>query len=185
MKPAGLRPIQGLLSVYQNLHQQKIPFPATEAYLHKEAIQALCEANVQILDAGGRLFLSSVWRRPEDQFKSWLDWKLGRKVTYSPPPGESMHECGRAIDIDTRPSQLKIEHSAVRDILIRNLWFPVAPLGMPGDNHYEHRDPILQREKSLRGHASMVKMAFSEIRYVSIPYAGVDAEDTDPRLPWL
>jgi hypothetical protein len=50
--------------------------------------------------AGGQLYLSDLFRSYEMQLRSHLDWKTGRKKAFSPPPGASMHEAGRALDYD-------------------------------------------------------------------------------------
>jgi hypothetical protein len=34
------------------------------------------------------------------QLQSHLDWKTGKKSAFSPPPGGSLHEAGRALDLD-------------------------------------------------------------------------------------
>jgi hypothetical protein len=59
---------------------------------------------------GGKLYLSDLFRSYDMQFQAHLDWKTGKKSAYSPPPGASMHEAGRAFDLDL--SALKIGLSA-------------------------------------------------------------------------
>ena len=49
---------------------------------------------------GGLLRLSDLFRARDLQQRAHTDWLAGRKRAYSPPPGGSMHEAGRAIDID-------------------------------------------------------------------------------------
>lgn len=49
---------------------------------------------------GGRLYLSDLFRSYDMQLGSHLDWKSGKKKAYSPPPGGSLHEAGRAFDLD-------------------------------------------------------------------------------------
>lgn len=49
---------------------------------------------------GFQLRISDLFRSYEMQKQAHLDYLTGRKKAYSPPPGGSMHECGRAVDID-------------------------------------------------------------------------------------
>src|SRR5262249_20626296 len=49
---------------------------------------------------GHELLLSDMFRSYDMQRQAYLDFKEGRKKAYSPPPGGSMHESGRAMDID-------------------------------------------------------------------------------------
>jgi len=46
------------------------------------------------------LFFSDGYRTYEMQLQAHLDWKCHRKSAYSPPPGSSFHEAGRAVDFD-------------------------------------------------------------------------------------
>src|SRR5262249_25371764 len=50
--------------------------------------------------AGHDLRLSDLFRSYDMQRSANLDYVEGRKKAYSPPPGGSMHEAGRAMDID-------------------------------------------------------------------------------------
>jgi hypothetical protein len=49
---------------------------------------------------GGKLYLSDLFRSHDMQLQAHLDWKSGKKSAFSPPPGSSMHEAGRALDLD-------------------------------------------------------------------------------------
>ena len=49
---------------------------------------------------GHQLRLSDLFRSYDMQRQAYLDYVEGRKKAYSPPPGGSMHEAGRAMDID-------------------------------------------------------------------------------------
>lgn len=63
----------------------------------EKAVQAVVE---DIRGLGHELLLSDMFRSYEMQRQANLDFKEGRKKAYSPPPGGSMHEAGRAMDID-------------------------------------------------------------------------------------
>jgi hypothetical protein len=185
IKPVGLKSVQGLMSVYQNVQKQKIPIGPEKAYLAKGAMEDLYKANISIVDEGGRLYISSMWRDPEEQFKAWLDFKSGRKNSYSPPPCFSMHECGRAIDIDTRSDSTKITHDKLRAILSKYNWYPVVPVGQPGDWHYEHRTAPMKNVLATKGYKAMVSLAFDSIKYRSIEYDGVDYEGENIPQSWM
>jgi len=47
-----------------------------------------------------RLVLSDMYRSYDMQFQAHLDFVTGKKKAFSPPPGGSMHEAGRAFDLD-------------------------------------------------------------------------------------
>lgn len=178
IRPAGLKQVQGLMSVYQTIEKNKVPLSEDKAFLQKDAAASLYSANIQVIETGGRLYISSMWRSAQEQFKNWLDYQLGRKASYSPPPGCSMHECGRAIDIDTRSDQLKLSHERVREILKTNGWVSPVELGQPGDSHYEYRGTSLSKVIITSGYKLMVEKAFEEIKYKSHRYGGIDY-DTD------
>ena len=46
-----------------------------------------------------QLILSDLYRSHDMQLQAHLDYTSGKKKAYSPPPGGSMHECGRAFDL--------------------------------------------------------------------------------------
>lgn len=46
------------------------------------------------------LVLSDLFRSYDMQLQAYLDYTSGKKKAYSPPPGGSMHEAGRAFDLD-------------------------------------------------------------------------------------
>jgi hypothetical protein len=47
-----------------------------------------------------QLVLSDMYRTYDMQFQAHLDYVTGKKRAFSPPPGGSMHEAGRAFDLD-------------------------------------------------------------------------------------
>ena len=63
----------------------------------KVAIQTVSE---EMRKRNGHLYLSDLFRSYEMQLQSHLDYVNGKKSAYSPPPGGSMHEAGRALDLD-------------------------------------------------------------------------------------
>lgn len=63
----------------------------------KSAIEAVVS---DLRSLGFELRLSDLFRSHEMQKQAHADFVEGRKTAFSPPPGGSMHEAGRAMDID-------------------------------------------------------------------------------------
>lgn len=70
------------------------------------AIQAIVD---DLRGLGHELRLSDLFRSYEMQRHANLDYVEGRKKAYSPPPGGSMHEAGRAMDIDLSSMGVPLE----------------------------------------------------------------------------
>lgn len=69
---------------------------------------------------GGKLFLSDLFRSYDMQLRSHQDYVNGKKKAFSPPPGGSLHEAGRALDLELEA--LKIP--------LGEFWEIAKPLGM-------------------------------------------------------
>lgn len=67
---------------------------------------AIRKISEDLAKKGGELVLSDLFRSYDMQYQAYLDYKTGKKKAYSPPPGGSMHEAGRAMDIDL--SKIKV-----------------------------------------------------------------------------
>src|ERR1022692_2810004 len=63
----------------------------------KEAIEAVAR---DLAAMGFGIRLSDLFRSHDMQAQSHADFVEGRKKAFSPPPGGSLHEAGRAMDID-------------------------------------------------------------------------------------
>lgn len=74
--------------------------PDHMAKLTPDAAEALAKVQAEIEARGGCFRLSDCYRSSEMQRRAHEDYKAGRKRAYSPPAGNSMHEAGRAIDLD-------------------------------------------------------------------------------------
>lgn len=186
-RPIGLKPAPGFMSASLNVQGGRPMFPTERAWLQREALDSLMQANIQILDSGGRLLITDMWRTPQEQLAEWLRWASGRKTSYSPPPGAGMHEIGRAVDIDLRSESTKIPAEQICEILNNHGWVSIAPLGTPGHWHWEHRDKFLQRKKESEGYAAMVALAFERAKYQFPFQAAVkDIKKSDPsQKQWL
>lgn len=80
--------------------------PQRMARCTPDTLMALIGVDQELQKLGGNLVLSDLMRSYDMQYQSNLDYKNGKKKAYSPSPGGSMHEAGRAIDLDL--SALKI-----------------------------------------------------------------------------
>jgi len=88
--------------------------------------------------AGGELILSDMYRSYEMQFQAHLDYVTGKKSAYSPPPGGSMHEAGRAFDLDL--SALKMSLSDFWKIAEKHGLRPIINTPSQGANEAWHFD---------------------------------------------
>lgn len=82
-------------SIYNNA-----ALPTRMAKCTPDTAAAIQEVVDDLHGAGHDLRLSDLFRSYDMQRSANLDYVEGRKKAYSPPPGGSMHEAGRAMDID-------------------------------------------------------------------------------------
>ncbi len=92
-------------SVYKS-NGVPVPLPARLAHATPDMAQAMSDVALDLQKAGGRLILSDLFRTYEMQMQSHLDYVNGKKKAFSPAPGGSFHEAGRAMDLSL--SDLKI-----------------------------------------------------------------------------
>lgn len=101
-----LVPIE-IASIYTH-NGQSVDLPERMAWCTPDMFRALVSLDAAIHARGGRLVLSDLFRTYDMQLQAHLDWKTGKKSAYSPPPGESMHEAGRALDLDLDKIAVKL-----------------------------------------------------------------------------
>ena len=89
-----------ILSVYKNANGQLVSLPKRMAQCAPDTARALTGIRNDLRAAGGDLILSDLFRSYEMQLQSHLDFVSHKKRAFSPPPGGSMHEAGRACDLD-------------------------------------------------------------------------------------
>ena len=77
-----------------------VPLPARMARCAPDLHGALLALDAEVARRGGALRLSDLFRSAEMQDRAHADWKSGRKRAFSPPAGQSLHEAGRAFDLD-------------------------------------------------------------------------------------
>lgn len=153
-------------SIYGD-HSQ--PLPERMAWFCPEAAADLHLLLIDLHAAGGELYLSDGFRSEEMQAKAHFDYLTGTsqlkkrqefvakypqyltdyvasnggkgKVAFSPPPGGSWHESGRAMDIDTDPKWLKVSLDKFRAIAKAHGWTKIDSESW----HFEYRGPFQKK----------------------------------------
>ena len=92
------------------------PLPDRMAKCTPDMYAAIFQLKQQLRSAGSDLVLSDLFRSYEMQLQAHADHVSKKKKAYSPPPGGSMHEAGRAFDLDLKP---------IRKITLAKFW-PLA-----------------------------------------------------------
>ena len=87
-------------SIYRNADGERVPLPKRMAHCTPDMKAALRAIGVELEQRSGRLFLSDLFRSFDMQLQSHMDFVNGKKKAFSPPPGGSLHEAGRALDLD-------------------------------------------------------------------------------------
>lgn len=146
------------------------PLPARMAKLAKPAAVALQKVYRDIVSEGGHLYISDMFRSFAEQQKAHEDWKTGKKSAYSPPACNSVHESGRAMDIDAYDTA--IGHKRVRQILNQHGWTNIVDT-LTGDEcwHYEFREEkfeTIRKEKGYEEMARAMKKAIGNVAKVAI-----------------
>jgi len=86
-------------SVYKNKQGAPVPLPPRLARATPDMAAAIAAVASDVTALGGRLVLSDLFRSYEMQLQAHLDFVNKKKSAFSPPPGGSFHEAGRAMDI--------------------------------------------------------------------------------------
>ncbi|MCB1824921.1 MAG: D-alanyl-D-alanine carboxypeptidase family protein [Candidatus Competibacteraceae bacterium] len=96
-----------IISIYK-VHGERVLLPERMAKSTPDTQTALKAISIDLKDAGGKLVLSDLFRSYDMQLQAHLDWKTGKKRAYSPPPGGSLHEAGRAFDLSLKDMKIKL-----------------------------------------------------------------------------
>jgi hypothetical protein len=86
-------------SIYK-VNDRPVPVPGRMAKCTPDTKAALIALAQDVSDAGGVMRLSDLFRTYDMQLQAHLDYETKKKKAFSPPPGGSMHEAGRAFDVD-------------------------------------------------------------------------------------
>ena len=95
----------------------RVQMPERMAKVTPDLKRALYGIRDELQAQGGKLELSDLFRTYDMQFQAHLDYASGKKAAFSPPPGSSMHESGRAFDVDL--SRIKVSLAAFWEIAKR------------------------------------------------------------------
>jgi hypothetical protein len=118
-----------IVSIYKNTLGDRLPLPKRMAQCTPDTYTAIFSIAADLAKKGGKLILSDLFRSYDMQTQANLDYVSGKKKAYSPPPGGSFHEAGRAFDLDL---------SAI-GITLAEFWAIAAPY---------HVVPIIAQPKS-------------------------------------
>jgi hypothetical protein len=77
-----------------------VDLPAAMSQVTPDMAHAIEHISEDVESLGGNLIFSDLFRSYDMQFQARLDYTSGKKKAYSPAAGGSMHEAGRAMDID-------------------------------------------------------------------------------------
>jgi hypothetical protein len=97
-----------ILSIYKNKLGDRVPLPNRMARCTPDTFRAIMGIAKELAQKGGKLILSDLYRTYEMQSQSHQDYIAGRKKAFSPPPGGSFHEAGRALDLDLGSIKIKL-----------------------------------------------------------------------------
>jgi zinc D-Ala-D-Ala carboxypeptidase len=89
-----------ITSIYRNADGDRVPLPRRMALCSPDMKAAVRAVAAELEQRRGRLLLSDLFRSFDMQLQSHLDFVNGKKKAFSPPPGGSLHEAGRALDLD-------------------------------------------------------------------------------------
>jgi hypothetical protein len=89
-----------IISVYKNSLGDALPLPVRMAQCTPDTFAAIMNIAKDLAKKGGKLILSDLFRSYDMQAQSHHDFVSGKKRAFSPPPGGSFHEAGRAFDLD-------------------------------------------------------------------------------------
>jgi hypothetical protein len=129
-----------IASIYKNRSGQPVPLPRRMAQCSPDMEAALLAVSAELASASGRLVLSDMFRTYDMQLQSHLDYVSGKKTAYSPPPGGSLHEAGRAMDLDL--GSLRVKLSDFWELARPHGLFPIIDKPISSMNeawHFDHR----------------------------------------------
>ena len=87
----------------------RVMLPSRMAKCTPDTYNALMRLSAKLELAGGKLYLSDLFRSYDMQLQAHLDYKNKKKSAYSPPPGGSLHEAGRSFDLDLSALQISLQ----------------------------------------------------------------------------
>jgi hypothetical protein len=137
---------------------------------------------------GHSLRLSDLFRSYAMQREANLDYVEGRKKAYSPPPGGSMHEAGRAMDIDL--SSIGVPLAQFWDIAKRRGFSPIIDAPIVGRSESWHFDRRGSHHAVyayvMQGNAGASIAPYKQMAHSAILAIGVQVDELpDQSTAWL
>ena len=127
-----------ILSIYKNSLGDNLPLPARMAQCTPDTQTAIFNIATDLASKGGKLILSDLFRSYDMQSQSHNDYVAGKKKAFSPPPGGSFHEAGRAFDMDL--SAIKIPLADFWQIASTHGMLPIIAQPKAGTSESWHFD---------------------------------------------
>lgn len=164
-----------ILSIYRSAGQ-RVLLPRRMAPCTPDTKGAILALQDEVESAGGHLYLSDLFRSYDMQFQAYLDWQTGKKKAYSPAPGSSLHEAGRALDLDLK--SLKMPLATFWEMAARHGVRPIIAAPNPRTSeawHFERRGShqlvydYYQAGKAANFSSPYRAMAASSILAIGVP----------------
>jgi hypothetical protein len=114
-----------IISIYSNNLGDRLPLPSRMSKCTPDTHTAILNIAKDLSNKGGKLILSDLFRSYDMQAQAHNDYISGKKKAYSPPPGGSFHEAGRAFDLDL--SFIKVSLSEFWSIAAKYNIVPIIP----------------------------------------------------------
>lgn len=127
-----------IVSIYKNRLGDLLPLPSRMAQCTPDTHTAIFNIATALAQKGGKLILSDLFRSYDMQAQSHQDYIAGRKKAFSPPPGGSFHEAGRAFDLDL--SAIKISLADFWTIAAKYDVIPIVSQPKPNQSEAWHFD---------------------------------------------
>ena len=167
--------------VVPSIYNNHGPLPTRMAQCTPDTAAALQAVRSELAGLGFELRLSDLFRSSEMQRQAHDDFVSGRKKAFSPPAGSSMHEAGRAMDIDL--SSMGVPLPRFWEIARAHGFFPIIDAPIPSRSeswHFDRRgshDLVYQYVHD--GHAGASLAPYAQMAMSGILALGV-ALDTVP-----
>jgi D-alanyl-D-alanine dipeptidase len=157
--------------------------PSSMAKMTPDAAAALDAVRIDIEALGGWFRVSDMYRDSALQAKAHNDFVTGKKKAYSPPAGGSMHEAGRAIDLDLavliHPQHVPAGHHLfaeheVREIFTKHGWVFIAAMGnehmvdVKESWHIEYRAQFQSTYDNVFAKTKSHKLAYTSMAHAAI-----------------
>ena len=127
-----------IISIYKNPFGDNVPLPTRMAQCTPDFFTAIFNIATDVKKKGGKLVLSDLFRSYDMQAQSHQDFLAKRKKAFSPAPGGSFHEAGRAFDMDL--TTIKISLADFWVIAAKYNVVPIIKKPTPGTSESWHFD---------------------------------------------